>query len=110
MTMMVAFPHVAIIIIFIDYIFIHWICFHEYLSFFGYDVGFVDVVKFGYRTFYDTNFSVITRLYFFSVLHNLFLLCLLCVQFCLILADATAIGIRLSHASRTSLGSWRTAQ
>jgi len=28
----------------------------------------------------------------------------------LILADATAIGIRLSHASRTSLGSWRTAQ
>ena len=72
MTMMVAFPHVAIIIIFIDYIFIHLICFHEYLSFFGYDVGFVDVVKFGYRTFYDTNFSVITRLYFFSVLHNLF--------------------------------------
>ena len=46
------------------------ICFHEYLSFFEYDVGFVDVVKFGYRNFYDTNFSVFTRLYFFSVLHN----------------------------------------
>ena len=81
----------------------------EYLRFFGYDVGFVDVVKFDYRNFY-IKFSVITRLYFFSVLHNIIVLCLLCVQFCLILADATAIGIRLSHASRTSLGSWRTAQ
>ena len=28
------------------------ICFREYLSFFGYDVGFVDVVKFDYRSFY----------------------------------------------------------
>ena len=45
------FPHVAI----------H--C--EYLSFFRYDVGFVDVVNI------DTvNFQCITRLYFFSVLHN----------------------------------------
>jgi hypothetical protein len=31
-------------------------------------------------------------------------------QICLILAEATAIGIRLSHASRMNLYSWRTAQ
>ena len=48
---------------------------------------------------------------FFSVLHNTKTYYdLLCVQFCLILADATAIGIRLSHASRKNLDSWRTAQ
>ena len=112
MTMMVAFPHVAII--YHIYWLISFINSLNMLSWvpeiFGYDVGFVDVVKFGYRNFYDTNFSVFTRLYFFSVLHNIILLCLLCVQFCLILADATAIGIRLSHASRKNLDSWRTAQ
>ena len=76
---------------------------------FGYDVGFVDVVKFGYRNFY--NFIVLLLVYIFLAYFIILLvLCLLCVQFCLILADATAIGIRLSHASRTSLGSWRTAQ
>ena len=79
----------------------------EYLSFFGYDVSFVDVVKFDYRNFYIKFLVYYTRLYFFNVY---FKSTLLCVQFCLILADATAIGIRLSHASRTSLGSWRTAQ
>lgn len=48
----------------------------------------------------------------FSVLHNFFISIMICyvIQFCLILADATAIGIRLSHASRTSSDSWRTAQ
>ena len=83
-------------------------CFCEYLSFFGYDVRFVDVVKFDYRIFYIKFILVYyTRLYFFMCTS---IIVLLCVQFCLILADATAIGIRLSHASRTSLGSWRTAQ
>ena len=79
----------------------------EYLSFFGYDVSFVDVVKFDYRNFY-IKFSVLILVYIFLCV--LQYSTLLCVQFCLILADATAIGIRLSHASRTSLGSWRTAQ
>lgn len=48
------------------------------MNFLKYDVGFVDVVKFGYRNFYDTNFSVITRLYFFSVLHNYFIMSVMC--------------------------------
>jgi len=39
-------------------------CFCEYLSFFGYDVSFVDVVKFDYRNFY-IKFVYFTRLYFF---------------------------------------------
>ena len=78
----------------------------EYLSFFGYDVSFVDVVKFDYRNFY-IKFSVFYSSIFFYVYFNS---TLLCVQFCLILADATAIGIRLSHASRKNLDSWRTAQ
>ena len=86
--------------------------FCEYLSFFGYDVSFVDVMKFDYRIFYIKFILVYyTRLYFFSVLHNtLYFIMSVMFQFCLILADVTAIGIRLSHASRTSLGSWRTAQ
>ena len=97
LTMMTAFPHVAI--------FYHIYCIR-------YDVSFVDVVKFDYRNFYIKFLVYYTRLYFFSVLHNTLYLYYVCyvIQFCLILADVTAIGIRLSHASRTSLGSWRTAQ
>ena len=41
--------------------------------------------------------------------YDVFKLIFFC-QICLILAEATAIGIRLSHASRTNLDSWRTAQ
>ena len=40
-------------------------CFCEYLSFFGYDVSFVDVVKFDYRNFCIKFCVLITRLYFF---------------------------------------------
>ena len=83
MTMMVAFPHVAIIyhIYLINFIInslnmLSWVP-----EFFGYDVGFVDVVKFGYRNFYDTNFSVFTRLYFFSVLHNTYYFYYVCYVF-----------------------------
>lgn len=87
-------------------------CACEYLIFFGYDVRFVDVVKFDYRNFqFLSDFCANTRLCFyvyFNYANNQYIS--VCVQFCLILADATAIGIRLSHASRTSLDSWRTAQ
>ena len=62
-------------------------------------------------------YCVISRLYFFMRTSKSFLIsfnevdlfCVFC-QICLILAEATAIGIRLSHASRTNLDSWRTAQ
>ena len=39
-------------------------CFCEYLSFFEYDVSFVDVVKFDYRSFY-IKFSVLILVYIF---------------------------------------------
>jgi hypothetical protein len=37
----------------------------EYLSFFGYDVSFVDVVKFDYRIFYIKFISVLHSSIFF---------------------------------------------
>ena len=73
----------------------------------GCDVGLVDVVIF------DCYLQLIvyyTRLCSFlctsTILYSFLSIC----QICLILAEATAIGIRLSHASRTNLDSWRTAQ
>ena len=81
LTMMTAFPHIAIIY----HIYcINWIiniieCALWVPEFFGYDVSFVDVVKFDYRNFYIKFLVYYTRLYFFSVLHNTFyILCLLC--------------------------------
>ena len=74
----------------------------------GCDVGLVDVVIFDcYFTiicvFYSSMFFFV---YFKLFLNSFFVFC----QICLILAEATAIGIRLSHASRMNLYSWRTAQ
>lgn len=84
-----------------------------------FDVGKVDVVIFDCCIlWYDDKYYVYyTRLYFFmctsdSLFERLltFLKLIFFCQICLILAEATAIGIRLSHASRTNLDSWRTAQ
>ena len=113
LTMMTAFPHIAIIY----HIYcINWIiniieCALWVPEFFGYDVSFVDVVKFDYRNFY-IKFYVLILVYIFLAYFIILFTYYVCyvIQFCLILADVTAIGIRLSHASRTNLDSWRTAQ
>ena len=52
------------------------------------------------------NSSMFFYVYFELRVFSFFVFC----QICLILAEATAIGIRLSHASRMNLYSWRTAQ
>ncbi len=81
--------------------------------------------------FFDVIFfflCIILSIFFYCVLLNLYISleggygvffvvsffwiyigCFFC-QICLILAEATAIGVRLSHASRTNLYSWHTAQ
>ena len=113
LTMMTAFPHIAIIY----HIYcINWIiniieCALWVPEFFGYDVSFVDVVKFDYRNFY-IKFYVLILVYIFLAYFIILFTYYVCyvIQFWLILADVTAIGIRLSHASRTNLDSWRTAQ
>ena len=77
-----------------------------------FDVGKIDVVIFDcyvcdvmikYLCNISSNFFMCTSKSFIVLI---FVFC----QICLILAEATAIGIRLSHASRTNLDSWRTAQ
>lgn len=77
-----------------------------------FDVGKIDVVIFDCYVCDISNICVLYLVYIFlCVLLSLndtyfYVFC----QICLILAEATAIGIRLSHASRTNLDSWRTAQ
>ena len=76
-----------------------------------FDVGKIDVVIFDcYVCDVMINICVISRLIFFSTSKSFIVLIFVFCQICLILAEATAIGIRLSHASRTNLDSWRTAQ
>ena len=76
-----------------------------------FDVGKIDVVIFDcYVCDVIFEYLCIISSYFFSVLLSLIVLIFVFCQICLILAEATAIGIRLSHASRTNLDSWRTAQ
>ena len=74
-----------------------------------FDVGKVDVVIFDCYCIMQLivyNSSMFFFVYFKLFLNSFFVFC----QICLILAEATAIGIRLSHASRMNLYSWRTAQ
>ena len=71
LTMMTAFPHIAIIC---HIYYINWIiniieCALWVPEFFGYDVSFVDVVKFDYRNFY-IKFYVQYSSILLSVLHN----------------------------------------
>ena len=80
LTMMTAFPHIAIIY----HIYcINWIiniieCALWVPEFFGYDVSFVDVVKFDYRNFY-IKFYVLILVYIFLAYFIInSLLCLLC--------------------------------
>ena len=73
------------------------------------DVGLVDVVIFD--CYYIMQLIVYILVYvLFCVLQTVFYGFMSICQICLILAEATAIGIRLSHASRMNLYSWRTAQ
>ena len=76
-----------------------------------FDVGKIDVVIFDCYVC-DVIFEYLCNISsnFFSVLLSLYCTYFVFCQICLILAEATAIGIRLSHASRTNLDSWRTAQ